>query len=142
MTGNPADNGKVKDMNSKLATSVVAAALLAIVGGLTTQSVAEPEGLVSKANKWSDFPPAQNYFDRYDETVHVKYFGYVNLRSFDCTYPSSSFINRVCYDAPYMHMVIALNGTYYHYCLIDADTMDDFQQAPSKGLCQTHQGPF
>jgi hypothetical protein len=56
------------------------------------------------------------------ETVDVKYRGPVPLDRFKCDpIERSSFIRRVCYDAPNAYMVILLKDTYYHYCGIELD---------------------
>ena len=58
------------------------------------------------------------------ETVQVKYRGEVSLASFDCTnITRSSFVRRICYDRSNSYMLINLNGTYYHYCEIDGETI-------------------
>lgn len=68
------------------------------------------------------------------ETVNVKYRGPVDLSSFKCTdITRSSFINRVCYDAPKKYMVILLKDSYYHYCELPKSTLDSFMAAPSMG---------
>jgi hypothetical protein len=68
------------------------------------------------------------------ESVHVKYHGEVDLKSFDCTdITRSGFINRVCYDQRNKYMLISLNGTFYHYCQIDAGTVSSLLNAPSMG---------
>jgi hypothetical protein len=69
------------------------------------------------------------------ETVDVKYrAGQVDLKAFDCVYITrSSFIRRVCYDQTNEYMLINLNGTYYHYCEIDADTVAALKTADSMG---------
>jgi hypothetical protein len=68
------------------------------------------------------------------ESVYVKYRGEVNLKSFDCTdIAKSSFIKRVCYDETNEYMLINLNGTYYHYCAIDDDTVSELLAADSMG---------
>ena len=68
------------------------------------------------------------------ESVDVKYRGAVNLKSFDCTDTArSSFIRRVCYDKANEYMLINLNGTYYHYCAIDAGSVSHLLTAPSMG---------
>lgn len=68
------------------------------------------------------------------ETVMVKYRGPVPLDNFRCqVITRSSLVNRVCYDAAQAYMVIALNGTYYHYCEIDAATVEGLLSAPSMG---------
>jgi hypothetical protein len=64
------------------------------------------------------------------ESVHVKYRG--DLRFFDCwEVTRSSFIKRVCYDRRNEYMLISLNGTFYHYCEIDAGTVSSLLSAPS-----------
>ena len=68
------------------------------------------------------------------ESVYVKYRGEVDLRFFDCSdITRSSFINRVCYDRRNEYMLISLNGTFYHYCEIDAGTVSSLLNAPSMG---------
>ena len=87
------------------------------------------------------------------ESVYVKYRGEVDLSSFDCTYITrSSFIRRVCYDRRNEYILISLNGTFYHYCAIDAGTVSSLLSAPSMGQfynasikdtfdCRVHQVP-
>jgi hypothetical protein len=68
------------------------------------------------------------------ETVQVKYRGEVDLKSFDCAdITRSSFIRRVCYDKANEYMLINLNGAYYHYCQIDAETVAALKAADSMG---------
>jgi hypothetical protein len=68
------------------------------------------------------------------ETVQVKYRGEVDLKPFQCTnVDRSSFIRRVCYDAPNQYMLISLNGTFYHYCEIDSGTVSSLLAADSMG---------
>ena len=70
----------------------------------------------------------------YAESIYVKYRGEVSLKSFDCSdITRSSFINRVCYDRRNEYMLISLNGTFYHYCEIDAGTVSSLLNAPSMG---------
>src|SRR5438034_5175269 len=66
------------------------------------------------------------------ESVYVKYGGDVDLRFFECwEITRSSFIKRVCYDRRNEYMLISLNGTFYHYCEIDAGTVSSLLSAPS-----------
>ncbi len=68
------------------------------------------------------------------ETVFVKYRGVVDLAPFTChAVTRSSFIQRVCYDRRELYMIINLQGTYYHYCEIDARTVDQLLSASSMG---------
>ena len=70
----------------------------------------------------------------YAENVYVKYRGEIDLAPFDCAdITRSSFIRRVCYDRRNEYMLISLNGTFYHYCEIDADTVSFLLNAPSMG---------
>lgn len=67
------------------------------------------------------------------ETVQVKYHGSVSLDAFACAdVKESSDVSRVCYDRAQRYMVIQLKATYYHYCEIDAVTVQDLQKASSK----------
>ena len=68
------------------------------------------------------------------ETVFVKYRGMVNLAPFQCeTVTRSRFIHRVCYDKRERYMLISLNGVYYHYCEIGAQTISSLMKADSMG---------
>lgn len=68
------------------------------------------------------------------ETVNVKYRGPVDLAPFACeTVTRSSFVRRVCYDRREQYMIINLDGTYYHYCEIDAGTVSQLLGASSMG---------
>ena len=89
----------------------------------------------------------------YAETVNVKYRGPVDLAPFQCESVSrSSLVTRVCYDRKEQYMVIGLQGTYYHYCEIDAGTVASLKGAESMGRyfnanikgrfdCRTHRVP-
>jgi KTSC domain len=68
------------------------------------------------------------------ESAYVKYRGEIDLKHFECTdITRSSFIRRVCYDPRQEYMLISLNGTFYHYCEIDAGTVSSLLEAPSMG---------
>ncbi len=68
------------------------------------------------------------------ETVFVKYRGELDLGPFECqAVTRSSFIHRVCYDAGNQYMLISLKGTYYHYCEIGPDVVNELLTAPSIG---------
>ena len=68
------------------------------------------------------------------ETVIVKYRGSVDLAPFQCEAVNrSSLVTRVCYDRKEQYMVIGLQGTYYHYCEIDAGTVAALRSADSMG---------
>ena len=67
------------------------------------------------------------------ESVFVKYRGMVDLGRFACTSTESSFVKRVCYDAPNRYMLIELSGTFYHYCGIGSETVSALLDADSKG---------
>ncbi|MNR13390.1 hypothetical protein D3C85_1297950 [compost metagenome] len=67
------------------------------------------------------------------ETVQVKYHGVVSLDAFACAdVKEGSDVSRICYDKAERYMVIRLKTTYYHYCDIDAATVQGFQGASSK----------
>ncbi len=68
------------------------------------------------------------------ETVNVKYRGPVDLKTFTCeAIARSSLVKRVCYDQREQYMIINLQGTYYHYCEIDARTVTALFGASSMG---------
>ena len=67
------------------------------------------------------------------ETVQVKYHGAVSLDAFACAaVKESSDVSRICYDKAERYMVIQLKTTYYHYCDVDAATVQGLQMASSK----------
>ena len=67
------------------------------------------------------------------EAVQVKYHGVVSLDAFACEdVKESSDVSRICYDKAERYMVIRLKTTYYHYCEIDAATVQGLQRASSK----------
>lgn len=67
------------------------------------------------------------------ETVQVKYHGTVPLDAFACVDVNErSDVSRICYDASQRYMLIRLKATYYHYCEIDAKTVQGLQAAGSK----------
>ena len=67
------------------------------------------------------------------ETVQVKYHGAVSLDAFACAdVNENSDVSRICYDKAERYMVIRLKTTYYHYCAIDAATVQGLQSAKSK----------
>ena len=58
----------------------------------------------------------------------------LDVSTFTCTdTPRSSFVRRVCYDAPRSFMVIKLKETWYPYCGIDAATVSQLLSAQSAG---------
>ena len=87
------------------------------------------------------------------EFVQVKYRGEVNLARFGCTdIDRSRFVRRICYEDGNSYMLINLNGTYYHYCEVDGETVAGLLHAESVGGffnvnikgrfdCRTHHVP-
>lgn len=67
------------------------------------------------------------------ETVDVKYHRAVSLDTFACSnIQEGSDVKRICYDKAERYMLIRLKSTYYHYCEIDAATVQSLQGASSK----------
>ena len=67
------------------------------------------------------------------ETIYVKYRGVVNLDKFVCHNTASSFVNRICYLEENQYLIVLLKRTYYHYCRISTDTVNQWLSASSKG---------
>lgn len=68
------------------------------------------------------------------ETINVKYYGSLDLKSFACTEVTrSSLVKRACYDKAQQFMVVQLNSTYYPHCEMPAAAYDTFLNAPSMG---------
>lgn len=63
----------------------------------------------------------------------MKYRGPVDLASFRCATPSSSLVHRVCYRAERQYLVVLLGSTYYHYCRMPAQVVQNWLAAPSQG---------
>lgn len=67
------------------------------------------------------------------ETVDVKYHRLVPLDAFECSdVQEGSDVKRICYDKTERYMLIRLKSTYYHYCEIDAATVQSLRSAGSK----------
>ena len=67
------------------------------------------------------------------ETVQVKYHGAVSLDAFACEdVKEGSDVSRICYDKAERYMLIRLKTTYYHYCGIEAATVQALGRASSK----------
>ena len=67
------------------------------------------------------------------ETVQVKYHGPVSLDAFACAdVKENSDVTRVCYDTAERYMIIRLRVTHYHYCEVDAATVQGLRTAASK----------
>ena len=68
------------------------------------------------------------------DSVEVRNFGPVNLRSFICQdITRSSLIERVCYDEANRHMVVGRRSVYDQYCELPKSVVDAFLNAPSMG---------
>jgi KTSC domain len=51
-------------------------------------------------------------------------------------------VKRICYDRGNTYMLINLNGTYYHYCEIDGETVIGLLHAESVGRFCLHKWPL
>lgn len=68
------------------------------------------------------------------ESVDVKYHGAVSLENFDCfALKPSSLVKRVCYHHANSHLLVNLQGTFYHYCAVPDDLVFAFVNADSLG---------
>ena len=69
------------------------------------------------------------------ECVTIKYRDTpVCLNTFACNEtPQSSFVRQICYDAAKSYMLIKLNETWYHYCVVDRASVDNLIHASSVG---------
>jgi len=71
---------------------------------------------------------------RTDTTVYVKYRGPLNLAPFSChSITRSSFVRNICFDDHNNYMLIDLDGSWYHYCDIQKDTVNLLLSAESIG---------
>ena len=59
----------------------------------------------------------------------------VDLSGFDCRdINRSTIVQRVCYCASERTLLVAVRGSYQHYCGVPAQTYDALMIAPSMGI--------
>ncbi|WP_407170211.1 KTSC domain-containing protein [Bradyrhizobium sp. ORS 111] len=69
------------------------------------------------------------------ETIDIGNGGRVDLSTFDCRdIGRSTIVQRICYDARQRMLLVAVRGSYQHYCGVPAATVDALMNAPSMGL--------
>jgi len=69
------------------------------------------------------------------ETIDFGSRGTVDLSTFGCRDVNrSTMIQRVCYDATRGTLLVAVRGSYLHYCNVPAETFDALMNAPSMGI--------
>src|SRR5882757_793517 len=69
------------------------------------------------------------------ETIDLGSSGTVDLSTFDCRDVNrSTMIQRVCYDATGRALLVAVRGSYQHYCSVPVETFDALMNAPSMGI--------
>ena len=69
------------------------------------------------------------------ETVDLGRRGTVDLSTFECRdINRSTMIQRVCYDAAQRVLLVAVRGSYQHYCGVPTATFDALMNAPSMGI--------
>lgn len=69
------------------------------------------------------------------ETVDLGRHGIVDISTFDCRdINRSTMIQRVCYDATQRSLLVAVRGSYQHYCGVPLETFDALMNAPSMGI--------
>lgn len=67
------------------------------------------------------------------EVVYVKYRGPVSLAGFNCAATPESFVRRICYLPGEQYLIVLLDQTYYHYCMIPETVVEDWSLSPSLG---------
>ncbi|MCS3449660.1 MULTISPECIES: KTSC domain-containing protein [Bradyrhizobium] len=69
------------------------------------------------------------------ETVDLGHSTTVDLSSFECRdINRSTIVQRVCYRADQRALLVAVRGSYQHYCGVPAETYDALMNAPSMGV--------
>lgn len=69
------------------------------------------------------------------ETVDLGNSTTVDLSRFDChDINRSTIVQRVCYSAGERTLLVAVRGSYQHYCGVPAKTYDALMIAPSMGI--------
>lgn len=72
----------------------------------------------------------------YAQDIDIKYHGSVDVHNGHfIEYPlkPSSLVKQIYYDEPNQYLLVRLNGTFYHYCSIPSNVVDDWVNAPSLG---------
>ena len=68
------------------------------------------------------------------ETVETGAHRLVDLGTFECRdITRSTVLQRVCYDRPQQHLIVAVGGAYERYCGVAPDTVEHLLGAPSMG---------
>ncbi|WP_166295919.1 KTSC domain-containing protein [Bradyrhizobium sp. 2S1] len=69
------------------------------------------------------------------ETVDLGNSTTVDLASFECRdINRSTIVQRVCYSAGERALLVAVRGSYQHYCGVPTETFDALINAPSMGV--------
>lgn len=69
------------------------------------------------------------------ETVDLGNSTTLDLTTFDCRdINRSTIVQRVCYSASERAVMVAVRGSYQHYCGVPAETYDALMIAPSMGI--------
>lgn len=72
----------------------------------------------------------------FSESIYVKYRGNIDIDNGHFSklpLKSSSFVKDMYYDKSNKYLLVRLNHTYYHYCLIPNDIVKKWVEAPSLG---------
>lgn len=72
-------------------------------------------------------------FNIYAEDVHVEYFGNVKLQDYSCSYVTSSLVKRVCFDEKRNSLILLLRNSYYSYCNVPKEKLQQLISASSIG---------
>lgn len=67
------------------------------------------------------------------ENIDVKYFGRQSLDEYECSYVSSSVVNRICFSDKSNNLILQLRDTYYAYCRVPKLVVQNLTNAPSIG---------
>ena len=70
------------------------------------------------------------------QDVHVKYRGPVNVDNghfVEFQLKPSSLVKQIYYDEPNQYLLVSLNGTFYHYCSLPLEVVNDWVNAESLG---------
>lgn len=67
------------------------------------------------------------------EVIYVKYRGPVSLAGFNCAATPESLVRRICYLPSEEYLIVLLDQTYYHYCMVPEPVAEDWSLSPSLG---------
>lgn len=67
------------------------------------------------------------------EIVEVKNLGNIDLSDYQCSFVSSSVVNRICFNDKKSSLILLFRSNYYAYCRIPKSVVNELASASSIG---------